>query len=171
MKKLLFIFILLPLFCLAADKADPKHKVKIGETAPEFTLKYIDGKTVNLSELKGKVIMLQFTASWCSVCNKEMPFIEKEIYQKNKNNKNFILVGIDFKEDTSKINSFVKKTGISYPLLLDEDGSIFEKYAEKDAGVTRNVIIDKKGKIVFLTRLFDKKEFNKMKKKIEELLK
>lgn len=155
-----------------ADEApqDPKHKVKIGDSAPDFTIKYLNGVQEKLSENKGKVIMLQFTASWCSVCRKEMPFIESEIYQKLKNNPNFMLIGIDLKEDSETIKKFQSATKVTYPLVLDPQGEIFEQYAEKDAGVTRNVIIDKQGKIRFLTRLFDRKEFDEMKRIINELL-
>ena len=171
MKQLILILLLAPIFCFAQEKADPKHIVKLGQTAPDFTLTYTNGKTVKLSELRGKTIMLQFTASWCSVCLKEMPHIEKEIWAKHKKDTNFVLVGIDFKESKEQIKKFIKAAKVTYPIILDNDGKIFEQYAEKEAGVTRNIIIDKDGKIVFLTRLFEQEEFDKMKKKIEEELK
>ncbi|MDD2281077.1 MAG: TlpA disulfide reductase family protein, partial [Bacteroidales bacterium] len=72
--------------------------VKVGDMAPDFEIEYIGGKKIMLSSLKGKLVMLQFTASWCGVCRKEMPFIESEIWLKNKKNPKFILLGIDFKE-------------------------------------------------------------------------
>ncbi len=164
------LFLLFPLLLSAQEKHDPRHLVKIGDPAPDFTMRYIDGKNVQLSDLRGKVIMLQFTASWCSVCRKEMPHIEREIWNKHKDRADFVLVAVDLKEDTAKIKRFIKATGISYPVILDPEGSIFDLYAEKGAGVTRNVIIDKEGKIAFLTRLFEREEFNKMKSVIEELL-
>jgi len=74
---------------------DRGYIVKVGDAAPDFSMKLTDGKTVRISELKGKVIMLQFTASWCSVCRKEMPFIESDIWQKHKTNPNFALLAID----------------------------------------------------------------------------
>ncbi|MHC1708647.1 MAG: TlpA family protein disulfide reductase [Bacteroidales bacterium] len=168
--RLISLFLLLPVFLIAQEKNDPQHRVKIGDKAPDFTLSYLDGSSVQLSELKGKVIMLQFTASWCSVCRKEMPFIEKEIWEKHKSNPEFVLAGIDLKEDSAKIRRFIKSTGISYPVILDPEGKIFELYAEKGAGVTRNVIIDRNGRIAFLTRLFDRDDFNQMKAAIEQLL-
>lgn len=168
--KLFSIFLLLPVFLFAQEKKDPQHLVKIGDMAPDFTLTYLDGKTVKLSELKGKVIMLQFTASWCSVCRKEMPHIENEIWKKHKDDPNFVLAGIDLKEGSAKIKRFITATGVTYPILLDPEGKIFGLYAEKDAGVTRNVIIDKNGKIAFLTRLFEQEEFDSMKTVIETLL-
>lgn len=167
---MLLTLLLIPLICLGQQTADPQHRVKVGDAAPDFTLKYLDGKTIRLSELRGKVVLLQFTASWCSVCIQEMPHLERQIWIKYKDNKNFFMAGIDLKEDKAKIEKFVAKTGVTYPILLDTDGAIFELYAEKDAGVTRNVLIDKDGKIAFLTRLFNPEEFNALKAKLESLL-
>ncbi len=155
---------------IAQPTNNPQHKVKVGDVAPNFTMSYVKGNTVQLNELKGKVIMLQFTASWCPVCIKEMPHIEKEIWQKYKNDTNFVLVAVDFKEDISLINKLIKASRITYPVIYDRDGTIFELYAEKDAGVTRNVLIDKDGKIVYLTRLFVQEQFDGLVKKIENLL-
>ena len=164
------IVLVLPQLVSSQETPDPQHKVKIGQEAPDFTLQYTDGRTCKLSELRGKVVMLQFTASWCSVCRTEMPFIEKEIWQPHQARKDFVLVGVDLKEDAKTIADFSKKTRVSYPILLDPSGSIFDLYAEKAAGVTRNVIIDRNGRIAFLTRLFERDEFDRMKAKIKDLL-
>jgi peroxiredoxin len=144
--------------------------VKLGQTIPDFEIVLPDGTTTNTKALRGKVVMLQFTASWCSVCRKEMPHIEKEIWEKYKSNPDFSLFGIDLKESNEKVIDFQKQMGITYPLALDLDGQIFYGFAAQDAGVTRNVIVDKTGKIVFLTRLYKEKEFSEMKKVIRELL-
>lgn len=151
--------------------ADYGYIVKIGQQLPEFEMTLADGKTVKTSDLKGKVVMLQFTASWCSVCRKEMPHIEKDIWQKHKSNKNFALYGIDLDEPLDKVKKFAEDIKITYPLALDPGGKIFYTFAEKNAGVTRNVIVDKTGKIVYLTRLYKEDEFNEMKQVIELLLK
>ena len=66
--------------------------VKVGDMAPDFEMELTDGQKVKLSDLRGKVVMLQFTASWCGVCRKEMPFIEKDIWLKHKDNKAFALL-------------------------------------------------------------------------------
>ena len=174
MKKILLLFGLFALtFSLQAqtESENRGYVIKVGDKAPDFTIKYVDGKTAMLSDLKGKTVMLQFTASWCSVCRKEMPHIESDIWKKHKNNKNFALIGIDLKEDAETIKKFQKSTGVTYPIILNEDGEIFELFAEKGAGVTRNILIDKDGQIVFLTRLYDEKEFAALKQNIEKLLK
>jgi len=151
--------------------ADYGYIVKIGQTVPDFEMKLTDGTIVKMKDLRGKVVMLQFTASWCGVCRKEMPHIEKDIWLKHKNNPKFALYGIDLDEPLDKVIKFGKDVGITYPLALDPGGNIFYTFAEKGAGVTRNVIIDKDGKIVYMTRLFKEEEFNEMIKVIDQLLK
>ncbi len=144
--------------------------VRVGDMAPDFTITLTDGKTVKLSSLRGKVVMLQFTASWCGVCRKEMPFIEKDIWQKHKSNNEFALLGIDRDEPLEKVIEFGKKVKVTYPLGLDPGGDVFAKYALRNAGITRNVLINRDGKIVMLTRLFNETEFNELVSKINNML-
>ncbi|MCC8199214.1 MAG: TlpA family protein disulfide reductase [Tannerellaceae bacterium] len=141
---------------------DRGYIVHIGEMAPDFMIEYVDGRSEKLSDLKDKLVMIQFTASWCGVCRKEMPYIERDIWQKHKNNPHFALIGIDLKEDKETTAKFAEHMKISYPLTLDTDGSRFGLFTAQGAGVTRNIILDKEGKIVLLTRLFEMEEFNEM---------
>lgn len=143
--------------------------VKVGDLAPNFNMEMIDGSKMELKDLRGKVVVLQFTASWCGVCRKEMPHLEKEVWQAHKD-KDFVLIGVDRDEPLEKVQDFISKMGTTYPISLDPNADIFGKFASKKSGVTRNVVIDKKGKIVFLTRLFEQSEFDAMKEKIAELL-
>ena len=143
--------------------------VSVGDKAPDFEIKYTTGEVESLSNLQGKVVILQFTASWCSVCRIEMPHLEKDIWQTYKN-KNVHLIGIDRGEPIETVKRFKKQMKITYPLALDTDEKIFELYADKNAGVTRNIVIDQNGNIVFLTRLFEEKEYNEMLEVIKSLL-
>ncbi len=138
------------------------YLVKAGDTAPDFSVREAGGKIYRLSDLKGKVVMLQFTASWCGVCRKEMPFIEKEIWLPGKE-KGLVVIGIDRDEPEETVVKFKNDMKITYPLALDPGADIFGLFAQKEAGVTRNVIIDRDGKIIFLTRLFEREEFDQMK--------
>ena len=144
--------------------------VRLGDIAPELEIELTDGQKVKLSDLRGKVVMLQFTASWCGVCRKEMPFIESDIWQKHKANPNFALYGVDRDEPVETVKAFAEKTGVTYPLALDPGADHFAKYADRKAGITRNVLIDKTGKIVMLTRLYNEEEFASLCKKIDEML-
>ena len=100
-----------------------------------------------------------------------MPHIESEIWQKYKNREDFFLIGLDYDEPKDKVLRFAETTGVSYPLGLDTKAGIFQKYARPDAGVTRNVLIDRNGQIVMLTRLYNETEFSQLVKKIDELMK
>lgn len=145
--------------------------VRVGEKAPDFEMTLTDGNKVRLSDLKGKIVMLQFTASWCGVCRKEMPFIEKDIWQKYKNNPSFALLGIDRDEPLERVKAFAKQTKVTYPLGLDPGANIFAKFADRKSGITRNVLVDRDGKIIMMTRLYNEEEFASLCKKIDDLLK
>ena len=151
--------------------AEYGYIVKQGEMVPEIEFELTDGTTIKTSDLKGKVVMLQFTASWCGVCRSEMPHIEKDIWLKHKDNQNFALLGVDMDEPLDKVKKFAEDMKITYPLALDPGAEIFYTFAAKGAGVTRNIIIGKDGKIAYLTRLFNKEEFDEMIEVIDLLLK
>lgn len=156
---------------MTAQADSTGYIVRVGETAPDFTITLTDGKQVTLSSLRGKVVMLQFTASWCGVCRKEMPYIEKDIWLKHKDNADFALIGIDRDEPLDKVLAFAKSTGVTYPLGLDPGADIFVKYALRESGITRNVLIDREGKIVKLTRLYNQEEFASLVEMINQMLK
>jgi len=156
---------------VAQEDGSKGYIVSVGDMAPDFTVQLDDGTSVQLSSLRGKVVMLQFTASWCGVCRKEMPFIERDIWQKHKFNPNFVLIGIDREEPLEKIISFKESVGVTYPIGLDLEADIFTLFAQRNAGITRNVLIDESGKIVLLTRLFYQDQFDYMCALIDTMLK
>lgn len=146
------------------------YLVKVGDVAPDFSLKYTDGRDFTLSKMRGKVVMLQFTASWCGICRKEMPHIESDIWLRHKDNPDFILVGVDREETKDVVEEYTKKLGTTYPMLLDDKGDVFSSYAVRKSGITRNVLIDKDGRIVMLTRRYVEPEFKELVTTIDSLL-
>lgn len=154
---------------LLKDMDERGFIVEIGDISPDFSMEYLDGSIKNLSDYRGQIVMLQFTASWCSVCRKEMPHIENEVWQAFKD-KDLVVIGIDRDEPKDVVEKFSEEMNITYPLVLDPGAEIFGLFAGKESGVTRNIILDREGKIVFLTRLFDQAEFNAMVKMIGELI-
>ncbi|GGH18319.1 TlpA family protein disulfide reductase [Mucilaginibacter phyllosphaerae] len=148
---------------------DRGYMVKVGDTAPaDFELQLTDGTKTSLKQLAGKIVILQFTASWCSVCREEMPHLEKELWQVYKD-KNVVLIGVDRDEPLQKVIGFRQAMNISYPLALDPGAAIFARFANKKSGVTRNVVIDRNGRIVYLTRLYNQQEFSAMLKVVDAL--
>lgn len=160
---------------VATDTVVPDERgyiVAVGDVAPDFTAVVAGvGDTVTLSQYRGeRVVMLQFTASWCGVCRREMPDIEQQIWQRWKDNDQFALLGIDRDEPDSTVVAFAERTGVTYPIALDPAGDIFCRYAHRLAGITRNVIVDRDGRIVMMTRLYDEAEFARMVAVIDSLL-
>jgi len=168
MIKTVLLFINLTL-AIAQIPDDRGYIIKVGDNLPEFVMDFPDGSQINSIDLLGNVTMLQFTASWCSVCREEMPHIEKEIWKVYKN-VGINVIGIDRDEPAEIVEKFTKETKVTYPIALDPKADIFALFADRNSGVTRNIIIDTDGKIKFLTRLFDPKEYLEMKRVIHGLL-
>ena len=170
--RIFFLFFLSFIFMTtqAQNNLNRGYKVKVGDQAPEIDLKLLDGQIINNENIKGKVVVFQFTASWCSVCIKEMPHLEKEVWQRFKDD-DFLLIGVDLMEDLEVVKKFIINTEVTYPFTIDKDGSFFESFTLTKAGVTRNIVVDQTGKISFLTRLYDEKEFAQMIEHIYQLLK
>ena len=99
-----------------------------------------------------------------------MPHIESEIWQKHKDNPNFVLAGVDREETKEVVESYTSKIGTTYPMLLDDKADVFASYALRESGITRNVLIDKDGRIVMLTRKFVEPEFKQLVAIIDSLL-
>ena len=167
--KFLVLFIFLTCISCAQNETNRGYKVKVGDQLPEISLNMLNGEKWTNKDFENKVVVIQFTGSWCGVCKREMPHLEKRIWQKFKN-EDFILLGIDIKDTKEKAEAFVKLTGVTYPIAHDPEASIFSKFTLAGAGVTRNIVVNKKGEIVFLTRLFDEKEFEGMIAKIKEII-
>ncbi|MBB6125999.1 TlpA family protein disulfide reductase [Mucilaginibacter lappiensis] len=156
----------------AVDSAniDRGYLVKVGEQAPDdFELVLTNGTKTTLKQLRGKIVILQFTASWCSVCRQEMPHLQKDIWETYKN-KGLVLIGVDRDEPLNKVQKFHQDMKITYDLALDPGADIFGKFANKKSGVTRNVVINRDGRIVYLTRLYDQQEFASMVKAVDALV-
>ena len=143
--------------------------VRVGDPVPDFELTSTEGQTFTRENLLGQAYVLQFTASWCGVCRQEMPHLEREVWQPNKG-ANFTLIGVDLDEPAEKVADFAQQMGITYPIAPDPEGTLFYQIAGPKSGVTRNVVVDANGNIVFLTRLFEAEEFEAMKSAIARVI-
>ncbi len=112
------------------------------EKAPEFELKDMQGVKHRLSEYRGKVVLINFWASWCRECLTEMPSLNS-LYEKFKD-KGVVVIGVSTDINNEDIKKSVKKTRVTYPILVDSEGEVFQqKYAV--LGLPTTVIVDKKG--------------------------
>ena len=152
------------LACTSGPMAQSENRgfiVNVGDTVPDFTLTDLDGRIHSNETLLGKTYVLQFTASWCSVCRAEMPHLETEVWQ-GFQDRDFMLLGVDLDEPRDKVERFAQQMGVTYPMCPDPEGTVFYSIAAPKSGVTRNVVVDREGRIAMLTRLFDQEEFARM---------
>lgn len=167
MKHLFLIFFLffLTFNLLAQDEAT---LVKVGDKAPNFTIELENGKTKQLSDLKGKVVWINFFATWCPPCRQELPHLQKEVYNKLKNNPNFELIILGREHSWEEINKFKTDNKFNMPFYPDMGRKVFSLYANQN--IPRNFIIDKEGKIAVASTGFNEKEFEEIIEKVTALL-
>lgn len=134
---------------LAGGPRDDAYKAKtaIGGAMPDFTVEREDGRTFNMSAQRGKVVLVNFWATWCGPCKVEMPALEKEIWQKYKDNPDFVMVAIAREQDLQTVKAFKGKTPYTFPLAADPERKTYALFA--DAGIPRSYIVDRKGRIRF----------------------
>ena len=136
------IFLLiLALFLSACGKEAPKANVNIGSIAPTFQTFRVDGGAEHFpAAYFGKPLVIRFWADWCKYCEGEMKAIET-VYQANKGK--LQVLAINAGQDKATINAFIKKIGVTYPALLDENSAIARSYGV--VGLPTTFFIDSKG--------------------------
>ena len=142
--------------------------VKDGQKAPNFEVQMFDGSTVKLSDLKGKVVLLNFWATWCPPCRAELARVEKDIIKRFEG-KPFVFLPVSRGEKRDVVAAFREKMGYTFPMGLDTDGRVYAEYAE--TYIPRNFLIGKDGKVVKASVGYDEAEFAELIKEIEKLLK
>jgi peroxiredoxin len=116
--------------------------------APDFTLRQIDGPNLKLGEQKGRVVMVNFWATWCGPCRVEMPHLSK-LFDKYRGS-GFVLLGVNIDEDPNAAKALAGKLGIKFPVLLDTDKKVVGAYDLNAMPAT--VLIDKDGRVRHLHR-------------------
>lgn len=135
------------------------------DMASDFTGKTLSGKNIRLQELRGNVVMLNFWASWCGPCRKEMPLLEA--LQKKYQRLGFVLIGVNVDEDTKAAQRFLADVKTSFPMVIDNQGSISKSY--NVAAMPTSIFIDRDGKLRDVHQGYkdgDEKAYEKIIKKL-----
>ncbi|MBN2012627.1 TlpA family protein disulfide reductase [candidate division KSB1 bacterium] len=156
------LLVIISIFVMNPDNKDGT-KTKVGNKAPSFSVTTTNGHTVALDSLRGKVVLLNFFATWCAPCNAEMPHLEA-VWQRFKD-KNFSVLALGREHTTQEVNIFKKQKGISFAMAPDQLRAVYRHYASKY--IPRSYVIDKNGTIVFQTKGYDPYEFELMIEVIE----
>ena len=155
-------------FTFVQDDLESTTLLKVGNNLPAFTTPSLSGKTFSSDELKGKVVLINFWATWCPPCRAEMLLLQKNIFEKIKD-KNFAMLGISRGEISDTVNNFINKFKYTFPIYLDTNSKVYKLFANKY--IPRNFVIGKDGKVKMATVGFKKEEFNEMIKLIQKELK
>lgn len=145
-KKMVLAVLLLAVICVLivrdAMKGGPSEGVAVGRQAPGFHLKDLEGREVSLDQFKGKIVMLDFWATWCGPCRLTMPLLE-ELQREHPND--FTLLAVNLEEDRDLVIPYVKRRNIQARVLLDSDGRVGAAY--RSASIPMQVLIDQNGVI------------------------
>ena len=151
-----------------AQEPDTTSLTRTEQMAPAFSIETLDGKMVNSADLEGKVILLNFFATWCPPCNAELPELEKKVWKQWKGNPNFILLSVGREHTREELNAFRKEHGYTFPMAADTERSVYSKFAR--AYIPRNYVIGPGGRIAYQGIGFEKEEFAAMIQTISDLL-
>ena len=112
----------------------------IGDSVPDFELTSTAGDTVRLSDYRGRPVLIFFTTTWCPYCSAEAPFLEREIWQRYRQ-QGLQVLAIQVKEGSALATSFAEHHGMTFPVLVDEDCSVSERFAPDKEGLPPEVAI------------------------------
>lgn len=135
------------LFTARADEESDTTVANVGDKAPQFTCETIGGESFSLKEHAGKVVVINFFATWCGPCLSELPHLEKEIYNVFKGNEDFTLLAVGREHTLDELRTFQAEKHLNLPFVPDPDRGIYGLYASKY--IPRNVIIGRDGLVKY----------------------
>ena len=157
--------------CLAAGLAVSAGLVSaapaVGVAAPDFTLRTLNGPNMRLQEQRGQVVLVNFWATWCGPCRKEMPHLNR-IADKYRSS-GLVLLGVNVDDDVKNASDVAGKLGVKFPVLLDTDKKVSRLYDLNSMPST--LVIDRSGRVRYLHRGYQDGYEDLYDKQIRDLLK
>jgi peroxiredoxin len=144
----------------------PAFALDAGDRMPEIGLTDLSGKKVTAASLKGKVVIVDFWASWCAPCKEEMPVLQR--LHKKYGPKGLVVVGVSVDNDASNVKGFLKKLGVSFPIVHDAKHAVSERYSPPT--MPSSYIVDRKGIVRHVHKGFRAGDAKKMEAEVKALL-
>jgi peroxiredoxin len=152
----------------AEDHANrPGTLTHVGEPAPDFQLTSIEGTPFHTVNLRGKVIVLNFFATWCGPCQMELPGLQA-VWDEFRNDDDFRMLVIGREESEASVRAFQQEHGFTFPLASDPDRSVYDKFASQS--IPRTYLISRQGTIVHQSTGFYEAEISRLKKLLRKEL-
>jgi thiol-disulfide isomerase/thioredoxin len=142
----------------------PASATDIGDSAPSFSRANLAGKQVKLTEYRGKLVLLNFWATWCGPCRKEMPLFSK--WQQDYGAKGLQIIGLSMDDEAATVKEFLTQRPVTYPILMG-DAKLGEEFGGV-LGLPLSFLIDAQGRVV--AKYQGEADLSKMEAKIKELL-
>jgi thiol-disulfide isomerase/thioredoxin len=158
------LLLILSALMLSTCTRPPSAPLQIGSPAPKFTLPDLNGREVSLDQFKGKIVMLDFWATWCGPCRMTMPLLEN---LEKEYRDSMILLAINLQEPRNAVREYVQKQNINSQVLLDEKGSVGEMYGTDS--IPMQVLIDKQGIVRHIQIGFSPRMASQLRSEIESL--
>jgi cytochrome c biogenesis protein CcmG/thiol:disulfide interchange protein DsbE len=116
----------------------------VGRTAPDFTLRALDGPPVHLADLRGQVVVVNFWASWCAECHTEQPALNAT-WDRFRDS-GVVVLGVDFEDNDADARNYIASEGSKYPVVVDSDSKTALSYGVR--GVPETFVVNQTGRIV-----------------------
>jgi peroxiredoxin len=158
----------LPAQFSCSTEKDPATHTKVGEQMPAFIVSDADGNPFALADQRGKVVVVNFWATWCGPCKFEIPRLEKEVWQKYKDNPRFTMIAVAREQTAADIVPFRKAQGFTFPIASDPKRATYKLFA--DSGIPRTYVVDASGKILFQSVGYCPDAFTKASRMIDKAL-
>ena len=152
----------------AQDDIEATTLIHAGDIAPDFTVEMLDGSKVTLSELRGKVVLVGFWATWCPPCRLELSHMQKDVIDRFAG-KDLVVLPISRGEKRKTVEDYIAKMGYTFPIGLDGDQSIYKKYASNY--IPRSFVVGRDGKVVYVAVGYDEQIAKEIDTAISEALK
>lgn len=166
---LLLIFMFSVASGIAQTKIEgPTTLVKIGDQVPSFSYEYKSGKKAKISDLKGKFVLINFFATWCGPCRKELPKIQSEIWAKHKDNIKFAMLTFGREHTWAEVDKFRIDQKFEFPMYPDPTRAVYGLFAKQT--IPRSFLLDESGKIIFMSEDFEEGHFSELVKLINSKL-
>lgn len=141
--------------------------VSVGAAAPDFTVRLFDGSELTLSDLRGRVVLLNFWATWCPPCRQELARVQDELIDRFAG-RDFVFLPISRGEEREAVAAFRERMGYDFPMGLDPEQTVYGRYATNF--IPRNFLIDRRGRVAWIGVGYDPAQFDELLAAVEKTL-